>query len=106
MIRITEIIIENDYHIGVNDKNSEVIKLNEKEYIEVDVREDLLLKIEPFDKIMGAVKSLKDGQHLILHAPFNPVPLHKVMKRRGFTYNAEKVERKHWKVIYEKEDEQ
>ncbi|HSH25469.1 MAG TPA: DUF2249 domain-containing protein, partial [Massilibacterium sp.] len=56
-------------------------------------------------KIMGAVKSLKEGQTFILHAPFNPVPLHKVLKRKGFKYEAEKIERKHWKVIYKKDDE-
>ena len=78
----------------------------EKSFIEVDVREDLRLKKEPFDKIMGAVKALKEDQYFILHAPFNPVPLHKVMKRKGFKYEAEKIERKHWKVIYEKEDVQ
>jgi len=72
----------------------------ETSHFEIDVREDLKLKKEPFDKIMGAVKQLKEGQDLILHAPFNPVPLHKVLKRRGFEYVAEKVERKHWKVIY------
>lgn len=77
----------------------------EKSYIELDVREDLRLKKEPFDKIMGAVKSLKEGQTFILHAPFNPVPLHKVLKRKGFNYEAEKIERKHWKVIYKKDDE-
>lgn len=77
----------------------------EKNYIELDVREDLRLKKEPFDKIMGAVKSLKEGQTFILHAPFNPVPLHKVLKRKGFNYEAEKIERKHWKVIYKKDDE-
>lgn len=77
----------------------------EKSYIELDVREDLRLKKEPFDKIMGAVKSLKEGQTFILHAPFNPVPLHKVLKRKGFKYEAEKIERKHWKVIYKKDDE-
>ena len=76
-----------------------------KSYIELDVREDLRLKKEPFDKIMGAVKSLKEGQTFILHAPFNPVPLHKVLKRKGFKYEAEKIERKHWKVIYKKDDE-
>jgi len=77
----------------------------EKSYIELDVREDLRLKKEPFDKIMGAVKSLKEGQTFILHAPFNPVPLHKVLKRKGFNYEAEKIERKHWKVVYKKDDE-
>ncbi|SDO09784.1 Uncharacterized conserved protein [Psychrobacillus sp. OK028] len=42
--------------------------------IELDVREDLLLKKEPFDKIMGAVKQLKKGQIFVLLAPFNPIP--------------------------------
>ena len=78
---------------------------NKEAVVEVDVREDLRLKKEPFDKIMGAVKSLKEGQTFILHAPFNPVPLHKVLKRKGFNYEAEKIERKHWKVIYKKDDE-
>lgn len=48
----------------------------ETSYLEIDVREDLKLKKEPFDKIMGAVKQLKEGQNLILHTPFNPVPLY------------------------------
>ncbi|MUV36455.1 hypothetical protein JNUCC1_00257 [Lentibacillus sp. JNUCC-1] len=74
--------------------------------LEVDVREDLRLKKEPFDKIMTAVKSLKPGQTLELHAPFNPVPLHSVLKRRGFTHEAEKLERKHWKVIYRKKEDE
>ncbi|MEI3612594.1 DUF2249 domain-containing protein [Pseudogracilibacillus sp. SO30301A] len=72
---------------------------------DLSVRKLIYLKKEPFDKIIGAVKSLKEGQALILHAPFNPVPLHKVFKRKGFTYDAEKIERKHWKVIYTKDDE-
>ncbi|MFD1360182.1 DUF2249 domain-containing protein [Lentibacillus salinarum] len=58
------------------------------------------MKKEPFDKIMGAVKSLNEGEAFILHAPFNPLPLHKILNRRGFTYEAEKVKKKHWKVIY------
>nr|WP_081755962.1 DUF2249 domain-containing protein [Paucisalibacillus sp. EB02] len=41
---------------------------------------------------MGTVKQLKDNQALILQAPFNPVPLHKVLGRRGFDYEAEKIE--------------
>ncbi len=72
-------------------------------YIEVDVREDIEQKIEPFDKIMGAVQLLKEDQFLILHAPFNPVPLHKVLQRRGFSSEPLEVEPKHWKVIYKKE---
>lgn len=76
----------------------------QKNVIELDVREDLRLKREPFDKIMGTVKQLKDGQAFVLHAPFNPVPLHKVLGRRGFEYKAEKVEKKHWRVVYTKKE--
>lgn len=79
--------------------------MSNREYVELDVREDLRLKKEPFDKIMATVKSLKDGQDFVLHAPFNPVPLHKVLGRRGFEYKAQKIDRKHWKVIYSKKDD-
>ena len=78
--------------------------MEQQDFVELDVREDLRLKKEPFDKIMGTVKGLKAGQDFILHAPFNPVPLHKVLGRRGFTYEAEKIEKKHWRVVYKKED--
>jgi uncharacterized protein (DUF2249 family) len=78
--------------------------MDHQDYIEVDVREDLRLKKEPFDKIMSAVKQLQDGQAFILHVPFNPVPLHKVLGRKGFEYEAEKIEKKHWKVIYTKKE--
>nr|WP_156822957.1 DUF2249 domain-containing protein [Gracilibacillus lacisalsi] len=74
-----------------------------EEYVELDVREDLALKKEPFDKIMGTVKGLKENQAFILHTPFNPIPLHKLLGRKGYIYQAEKIERKHWKVIYRKE---
>jgi len=73
--------------------------------VELDVREDLRLKKEPFDKIMGTVKQIKAGQSFILHAPFNPIPLHKVLGRHGFDYESEKIERKHWKVTYKKREE-
>ncbi|GAB3789912.1 DUF2249 domain-containing protein [Virgibacillus kimchii] len=79
--------------------------MNDQSFVELDVREDLRLKKEPFDKIMGTVKDLKEGQAFILHAPFNPVPLHKVLKRRGFQNEAVKVEKKHWKVTYTKKEE-
>ncbi|WP_019376236.1 DUF2249 domain-containing protein [Virgibacillus halodenitrificans] len=73
-----------------------------KEAVVLDVREDLRLKKEPFDKIMAAVKSIEVGQELILHAPFNPLPLHKVLHRKGFAHQVEKVEKRHWIVTYVK----
>lgn len=69
--------------------------------IDLDVREDLKNKIEPFQKIMEAVKDLKNINDIfILHAPFKPVPLFAVLKAKGFTYEAEEIDKKHWKVIF------
>jgi hypothetical protein len=73
----------------------------EAKLIELDVREDLNKKIEPFQKIMEAVGDLKEeNDTFILHAPFKPVPLFAVMKAKGFTHETEEVEKKHWKVTF------
>ncbi|MRH43367.1 DUF2249 domain-containing protein [Aquibacillus halophilus] len=68
--------------------------------VEIDVREDIKQKIEPFSKIMNAVKSLEANQQLVLHAPFNPFPLFKVMKKKGFTHHSEQIDKKHWKITF------
>lgn len=61
--------------------------------VELDVREDLQKKIEPFEKIMNAIKPLQAGDTFILHAPFKPIPLLPIMKAKGFTYKAEQMEK-------------
>ncbi|MFD2445802.1 DUF2249 domain-containing protein [Bacillus sp. CGMCC 1.16607] len=70
--------------------------------IELDVREDLNNKLEPFQKIMSAISGLKENDVFILHAPFIPGPLFAVMKAKGFTHKAEELEKKHWKVTFTK----
>lgn len=73
----------------------------EPKMIELDVREDLKNKLEPFQKIMDAVKELKNPNDVfILHATFKPVPLFTVLKAKGFAYEAEEIEKKHWKVTF------
>lgn len=73
----------------------------EQKVIELDVREDIKNKLEPFQKIMGAVKELQnEGDTFILHAPFKPKPLLPIMKKKGFDYEAEELEKKHWKVTF------
>ncbi|WP_025950044.1 DUF2249 domain-containing protein [Geobacillus thermocatenulatus] len=71
--------------------------------IELDVREDLRQKREPFEKIMNAIKPLKPGDTFILHALFKPLPLFPIMKAKGFTYEAEQIEKKHWRVTFVKQ---
>jgi hypothetical protein len=74
----------------------------EPRIIELDVREDLKNKIEPFQKIMEAIKELKNDDIFILHVPFKPVPLFAVLKAKGFTHDEEKIEKKHWIVTFTK----
>lgn len=74
----------------------------EQRIIELDVREDLKNKIEPFQKIMEATKQLVANDIFILHAPFKPVPLFAVLKAKGFTHEEEELDKKHWKVTFTK----
>lgn len=70
--------------------------------VELDVREDIKNKLEPFQKIMEAMAGLEENDVLILHAPFKPVPLYGVMKAKGFQYEEEKIEAKHYKISFTK----
>lgn len=74
----------------------------DQKIVELDVREDIKNKLEPFQKIMEAIVDLKGEDMFILHAPFKPVPLYGVMKAKGFEYEAEELEKKHWKVTFTK----
>lgn len=70
--------------------------------IELDVREDIKNKLEPFQKIMEAIGGLQLNDRLILHAPFKPVPLYGVLKAKGFEHEVEKIETKHYKITFTK----
>ena len=74
----------------------------EPKVVELDVREDLKNKLEPFQKIMDAIIGLNKDDTFILHAPFKPVPLFAVMKAKGFTNEVEEIEEKHWKITFVK----
>ncbi|MHC0035746.1 DUF2249 domain-containing protein [Pseudoneobacillus sp. C159] len=68
--------------------------------VELDVREDIKNKLEPFQKIMAAISDLKEKDTFILHAPFKPVPLYAVLKAKGFTHEEEEIDKKHWKITF------
>lgn len=77
----------------------------EPKVVEIDVRADLKKKIEPFQKIMDAIADLREKDSLILHAPFQPVPLYAVMKAKKFTHLTEKMGEKHWKITFVRQGE-
>jgi hypothetical protein len=76
------------------------VDIMESRIVEMDVREDLLNKQEPFQKIMMAISDFNAKDTFLLHAPFEPVPLYTVLKARGFEYQAEKIEENYWKITF------
>ncbi|EGL83290.1 putative universal stress protein [Caldalkalibacillus thermarum TA2.A1] len=70
--------------------------------VELDVREDLKNKREPFQKIMNVVKTLQEGDQFILHATFKPTPLLTLLKAKGFQHELEQRAADHWVVTFTK----
>lgn len=66
----------------------------------VDARPILAAGGEPFDTIMSAVRTLAEGEELIVLAPFEPVPLEGVLSSAGFTYEAVAIGPEAWRVTF------
>jgi uncharacterized protein (DUF2249 family) len=64
--------------------------------VELDVRPHLRKKLEPFQLIMDAVKSLGKDDIFVLHATFKPAPLFGVLKMKGLAGKAEQIGPEHW----------
>jgi Uncharacterized conserved protein (DUF2249) len=72
----------------------------EPKVIELDVREDIKNNQDPFETIMSIVSPFQEGDTLILHTPFQPVPLYGVLKSKGFGYETEEINEKHFKITF------
>jgi uncharacterized protein (DUF2249 family) len=68
--------------------------------VRLDVREDIRKGREPFARIMAAVDALPADGVLVLRAPFEPVPLYRVLGRRGFAHWAECLGPDDWSVWF------
>lgn len=69
--------------------------------VELDVRPILRQGEEPFSVIMDSVGKLEEGDIFVLHATMNPVPLLKVLERKGYSHVSEQLAEDHWKVTFE-----
>lgn len=74
-------------------KTAEPVQLNR---VELDVREDLRKKQDPFAVIMKTVKELGKQDMLVLHATLKPVPLLGLMKLKGYVSATTRAEHEHW----------
>ena len=68
--------------------------------VHLDVREDIRLGQEPFARIMAAVRALEPGEVLVLRAPFEPVPLYRVLGQQGFAHRTEQRAPDDWSVCF------
>jgi uncharacterized protein (DUF2249 family) len=68
--------------------------------VTVDVREDIRSGREPFSKIMNAAAALKAEERLLMIAPFEPVPLFRVMEKQGFVYEGQATASGDWEILF------
>jgi uncharacterized protein (DUF2249 family) len=68
--------------------------------IELDVRDQLRKKLEPFQLIMETVKTLRKEDTFVLHATFKPTPLLGLMRTKGFVNQVKHVGGDHWTVTF------
>lgn len=71
--------------------------------VHVDVRDDIRRGVEPFARIMAAVKALGAEEALVLRAPFEPIPLYDVLGRRGLAHWTERHAPDDWSVWFYRE---
>ena len=71
--------------------------------VTVDVRADLRAGREPFSKIMNAAAALRPEEQLLLIAPFEPVPLFRVMEKQGFRHVNLPTTSGDWEVLFRRQ---
>lgn len=57
--------------------------------IMIDVRDDFRNGREPFSKIMHAAAALQIDEQFLVIAPFEPVPLFRVLEKQGFRHTSQ-----------------
>lgn len=55
---------------------------------------------EPFEAIMSAVESLAPDQDFLLVNSFEPVPLYRVLEKRGFTHRTTEISPDEWQIVF------
>ncbi|KUO95375.1 DUF2249 domain-containing protein [Ferroacidibacillus organovorans] len=74
--------------------------------IDLDVREMLRAREEPFQRIMAAVSELEPMDVLQLHATFKPDPLLNVLLKRGLRHAVLQLDEEHFVVDFYKSEEE
>lgn len=76
------------------------MEMKDAKVVELDVREQLRNKLEPFQLIMDTVKTLEKDNIFLLHATFKPTPLLGLLKMKGLVGKSEKIGNEHWLTTF------
>lgn len=68
----------------------------------LDVRPDLARGEEPFSKIMSAARAIPPGGRLVVLAPFDPMPLHGVLAKMGFSSATEALGPEGFRITFQR----
>ena len=80
-------------NIELNKKNkTNNIEMRKETIIELDVRPILAKGIDPFKSIMAELEKMADGNTLMIINTFEPIPLLKILKTKGYSYETERPE--------------
>jgi len=70
----------------------------------MDVRPLLARGIDPLEQILARVSNLPDNAILQIEAPFDPLPLRRLMTGRGYDSHSVQRSEDHWQVSFRKQD--
>ena len=68
--------------------------------VTIDVRDEIRQGRQPCSQILQAAAGLKDGEALLLIAPFEPVPLFSLLAGKGFSHQAKPLSSGDWEVLF------
>lgn len=78
--------------------------LDEDDCTRLDVRSMLATGVDPLAEILAEVDLLPVQDILLIEAPFDPVPLRRMLAGRGYASHAVLLSPEHWQVFFKKQD--
>jgi len=69
----------------------------------MDVRPLLAQGSDPLQSVVELAAAVEPGGRFTLAAPFNPLPLRRVLSQMGFSSQAHKLDDQHWHIILERD---
>ncbi|MEE8246286.1 MAG: DUF2249 domain-containing protein [Alphaproteobacteria bacterium] len=71
----------------------------------LDVRPLLATGEEPLGLVLKRAAEIPPGGVLVIEVPFDPAPLRRVLEGKGFSADAERLAKEHWRVVFRRDRE-